>query len=794
MNEEAGSTVRKRTRILVAVTALARVLTTCVAADGASMPTVDPKRDWRAYEAGKPVRTQKFRPPGKAYCEGSAGFKLRDGRYAGSFTVANREGGRDFRLMILFSEDPEFPEDKTRVWWPEPPGNGPPESNYGGLMYHPDGTLYCCYGYNHRKVTHAPGGASVRGDSFGKAWRLSTDHGRTWSKRYLMKLPDKAIDRENALVRTGRCRDASRVATWPRPEGAPRSKAFVVTVEGTRVPLYRHLNANWGTFDFAGGPVRASVRINRRAGSATVLPSRLVSNVVFDAGDSTVTFTIFEPDSFLTVLPNGHYDRPALHLFANGPENDPIRGPRENVIYFGPGYHEPAGGVVRIESGQTLYLAGGAYVNARIVARNATNIAIRGRGVVTQNDSLLRKGRHGHGLYLRNCANVRLAGFIENKQQQGWSACMDLCSNVTIRAVKIVTDAVPCTDGLNQRCGRDVTYRRCFFRTGDDCIAIKGFHRDKEYWKLPPNERILIEDCILFTRHNGCISFGTETATSGYRDITVRNCDFLYQRGANSKGWKAAIAIKMKFGTDIRDILFDDIRLGPHSQLVSLLIAPVIWRRGNLARPGDIHHITFRNVTTSHSRRHDITLRGYDARHVIRDVTFENLRVRGRLIERPNDPIFLHNEYASFSCQGHNSTDLSQSIVSPDRVTARSKNWAANWKRICNDSVSDGEAFGADGNPVWIEFTLDEPTRIESVRVYNDGSGPHCLASWQVSCRTDGTWRDVTGTRSARPGWNPVGIDNVRTTALRLTLNPPRGDKVGCYEFACHGKPTSEEE
>jgi hypothetical protein len=186
--------------VITIIAAVAILATGKAASVGDSVPTFPPEHDWRAYEVGKPIRTERFRPRKKGYCEGSAGsgFRLRDGRYTAVFTVASREGARDSRLMVLFSEEPDFPEDKTRVWWPEPPGDGPPESNYGSLAYHPDGTLYCVYGYNHQKVTHAPGGASVRGDSFGKAWRFSTDHGRTWSKRHLLKLPDKEIDRENA--------------------------------------------------------------------------------------------------------------------------------------------------------------------------------------------------------------------------------------------------------------------------------------------------------------------------------------------------------------------------------------------------------------------------------------------------------------------------------------------------------------------------------------------------------------------------------------------------------------------
>jgi hypothetical protein len=587
--------------------------------------------------------------------------------------------------------------------------------------------------------------------------------------------------------------DAPTVVVYPRPDKAPASSDFAVTVAGKAVPLYRHNRVSFAYFDFGGGPVdvRVEVRCTRRLSLARILPERLASTPVVDAEKRLVTFRVVQPHSYLTLLVNGSYTGKMLHLFANGLEKNPIRGPRKGVVYFGPGYHEPEGGTIQItRKDQTLYLAGGAYVNAMVRAEGARGLTIRGRGIIAQNKNL---GDRVSGIVLVDCDDLKVAGVIEHKRQQGWSSRLDSCQRASVTHYKVVSDFRPCTDGLNPRGCGNLTVRRCFFRTGDDCIAIKGFWNTKEYWKMPPNENILIEDCVMFSTHNGCVSFGTETAVPAYRNITIRNCDFLHQSGRNGSGWKAAMAIKMKFGTDIRDILFDDIRVGPHDQLISLLISPHIWRQGNLSRPGDIHRVTFRNIHTDHSRAKDICLRGYDARHVIRDVAFKNLRVKGKLIREAGHPIFFHNRFASFTCSGDESVDKAQSLIGPKQFRRRSDNWAENWQRVCNGSVSDGEAYVVDGNEAWIDFELDEPTRIALLQLYNDGCGPHRTARWKVIARRDGEWQEIFGLRNAGSGWSRVAVRNIAATTLRLVLYPPKDGRVGCYEFACYGEPVKDE-
>ena len=80
-------------------------------------------------------------------------------------------------------------------------------------------------------------------------------------------------------------------------------------------------------------------------------------------------FSAFEPPH---VEPDGR--KGPLLLFANPLETDTPKQGDPNVVYFGPGVHKPE--KIALQSGQTLYLAGGALVKAEVLAQGS-NITIR---------------------------------------------------------------------------------------------------------------------------------------------------------------------------------------------------------------------------------------------------------------------------------------------------------------------------------------------------------------------------------------------------------------------------------
>ena len=76
-----------------------------------------------------------------------------------------------------------------------------------------------------------------------------------------------------------------------------------------------------------------------------------------------------------------------LHLFANAVEKSRPDPNDPDVIYFGPGVHQPKdtpGDAYNIPSGKTVYIAGGAVVRAKLVCDNVNNVKIIGRGILDQ--------------------------------------------------------------------------------------------------------------------------------------------------------------------------------------------------------------------------------------------------------------------------------------------------------------------------------------------------------------------------------------------------------------------------
>src|SRR5215207_1295610 len=84
----------------------------------------------------------------------------------------------------------------------------------------------------------------------------------------------------------------------------------------------------------------------------------------------------------------------------------------------------------------------------------------------------------GEGHYLRpqfvqpyRCQNVLIEG-VRVVNSPMWELNPVLCTNVTVRGVRIQTHG-PNNDGCDPESCKDVLIERCYFDTGDDCIAIK---------------------------------------------------------------------------------------------------------------------------------------------------------------------------------------------------------------------------------------------------------------------------------------------------------------------------------
>lgn len=164
----------------------------------------------------------------------------------------------------------------------------------------------------------------------------------------------------------------------------------------------------------------------------------------------------------------------------------------------------------------------------------------------------------------------------------------------------------------------------CFFKVNDD--AVKLYHDDTT-----------VRRCVFWQMENGApfqISWNMPGRNTGFR---TSDCDIL--RVEHS--WKndnEAIFCAIHGGSGhMSDYLFENIRIENASwRLVSLVNKPNEFAKG-VKEPGSIANVTFRNITADGPFKLPNRLRGFSANSRIENITFENVRVGGRVLSSLND-------------------------------------------------------------------------------------------------------------------------------------------------------------
>src|SRR5208283_3004334 len=108
-------------------------------------------------------------------------------------------------------------------------------------------------------------------------------------------------------------------------------------------------------------------------------------------------------------------------------------------------------------------------------------------------------------------------------------------------------------------------------------------------------------------------------------NLLFQNCDIIHDHGI------ASIAIHMSDGGAVSGVRFEDIRIeDTRNRLVRFWIGHDMW--GHDKERGHISGVLLKNVSVSSGPLAPSELSGADATHLIEDVTFDNLRVQGKLI------------------------------------------------------------------------------------------------------------------------------------------------------------------
>jgi hypothetical protein len=419
------------------------------------------------------------------------------------------------------------------------------------------------------------------------------------------------------------------------PAGAPLSSAYKVTVDDQPVPVYdaridEPRNNAFASFDMTGS-VKVQVTVPEGFQSITIRPAS--AGIRADVKDRMISFELAKPCQ-LSIELNGSTHYP-LFLFANPPEVNPP-GPQDaGVRYFGPGIHTP--GRIKLADNETLYVAGGAIVRGYVTVDNATNVMIRGRGILDAHDNTSTM------VCVRNSKNVVFEGLtIADQPAKQWTVSYWSSEDLRIEDVKIMAGDPPFSnDGIDLCSCERAVIQDCFVKAHDDTICIKAMtHWGRKDQSPPPIRRgskdILVQGCLLWPSYANGIVIGAELNAPEVSDMVFRNCDIIHpaEYGTGTMDYYGALGIFNCDDAVVSRIRFEDIRiedmLRAAPRAFNFQICERTW--GRTPTRGFIRDITLKNIRILDQIPVCDIFHGFDGDHRVENVTIEDLRIGGKLI------------------------------------------------------------------------------------------------------------------------------------------------------------------
>ena len=466
--------------------------------------------------------------------------------------------------------------------------------------------------------------------------------------------------------------------TYPAPEGAPLKHDYDVYVcprgskEWTKVDTYMaKVNAPLGppvggetsrqtsipphrgvqgghkvseisycVFDFTGDVFVKVISKNRKFKTARIRPDYrgVIANV---QNDSTVQFLLFQPENVSVEL-DGDITNNLLVFTSKPPitkEEAEKQAKKEGrrFIYFPPGYYGLSPlplpvkeGSIYIPSESVVYVEGGAYLTSTFAIEDAHDVKILGRGIA-------RPERGYEGCHVHRSKNVLIDGLVLNTCPIGES------QNVTLHNVRSISHP-SWGDGLNVFGGcSDILFDRVFCRNSDDCTTAyatrKGFNGS--------TRNVTMRNSTLWAdvAHPIFIGLhGNSERGDTIENLRYENIDILGQAEPQID-YQGCLAINCGDNNLVRNIVFDNIRIEQIEQ-GSIAQVKVGYNQKYCTAPGrGVEDVMFRNIryrpTPDPSRegRGEASaqpclsvINGYNEERQVRNITFEGLKINGKLI------------------------------------------------------------------------------------------------------------------------------------------------------------------
>ncbi|WP_347302108.1 glycosyl hydrolase family 28 protein [Croceibacterium sp. TMG7-5b_MA50] len=421
-----------------------------------------------------------------------------------------------------------------------------------------------------------------------------------------------------------------------RQPGEPWQDLYEYSV---RVDTDTKQNASMVYFDFEG-EVDVEVLVNN--GTFTqVSVAPLSSEITPERFGNVLRFRLTKPESFSLQFDDDRLHN--LHILAG---SLPAARPEgENVRYFGPGQHVPPEGsdTFPVNSGDTIYMEGGAVMRGAFRLDNVRDVTIAGRGMLWD---------PGQAIDLERAENIRISDLIlVNSDRMPAARVINIRNSENVEVADITGfTSGKWSDGINISTSRHVTVDGGYLRVSDDAVVVYSVadcplcrERAARTGIADPNPPgdtfdINVRDLRLWVdvAHALYIGhFGDNADPRTIRDVTFQNID-IANLDEDDPDWEGAMAIFSGDSTLIRNITFNDIRVDRIEEGKLINIVAGNNQRYNKAPGRGIDGVTIRNVRYTGKGMPSMSiLRGLSDETAVRNVLIENLAIDGTQVRTP---------------------------------------------------------------------------------------------------------------------------------------------------------------
>jgi exo-poly-alpha-galacturonosidase len=232
---------------------------------------------------------------------------------------------------------------------------------------------------------------------------------------------------------------------------------------------------------------------------------------------------------------------------------------------------------------------------------NISNVTICGEGTIDGNGYDLGNSEktasgnrsRGRTICMMDAQNVYVQGLTVS-YGPAWTVHAIYCDSLTFDGLSLVsknaTYRIANGDGIDPDSSTNVNIFNCYFKTGDDSIAIKSGKNNEGYTIGRSTEYIRVTDCVI-DGSNGGIVIGSEMSGS-VRHVLVQNCSI------NNLSWEGLdIKSNVVRGGIVEDVTYKDITMSNNRLAIRLTMNYSVNNDGTPAPvPPIIRNINYQNV------------------------------------------------------------------------------------------------------------------------------------------------------------------------------------------------------